>query len=169
MLGRENLRRFTRPERGPLPCARPARRRQTSICRRAGLDDQRRGYQSPRGQKQEAPPPVPLPGGASSRSRPGANRVVVSEAINASSRTADNKGMTDTMVYMLSNETTGLESTHDSLNAALDAVNDNVANGDRWIVQESGQSRPLRFHWVAEGRGHSRVDDDRPRRDRRTR
>jgi hypothetical protein len=99
----------------------------------------------------------------------GANRVVVLEVINDFSHTADKKRMTETMVYMLSNETTGRDSTHDSLNAALDAVNDNVATGDSWIVQESAQSRPLRFHWVAEGRGHSRIDDDRPRRDRRAR
>jgi hypothetical protein len=74
--------------------------------------------------------------------------------------------MTDTMVYMLHNETTGVDTSHDSLNAALDAVNDNIANDDLWIVHESSQRRPFRFHWVAEGRGHERIDEDTPRSDR---
>jgi hypothetical protein len=70
--------------------------------------------------------------------------------------------MTDTLVYMLSNETTGRDSTYDSLNAALDAVNVDVANGDLWVVHESRRARPQAQRWVAQGRGHSRIDDDMP-------
>jgi hypothetical protein len=94
--------------------------------------------------------------------------VVRIDAIERGHQGADIKVMIDTMVYMLRNETTGFDSTHDSLNEALDAVNDNVANGDMWIVQQSRQTRPLRFHWVAEGRGHARFDQDVPPLNRRT-
>ena len=75
--------------------------------------------------------------------------------------------MTGTLVYMLSNETTGLNSTHDTLHDALDAVSDNVGNGDKWIVEESAIGRPRIVRWVAEGRGRTRTDDDMPMCDRR--
>jgi hypothetical protein len=75
--------------------------------------------------------------------------------------------MTDTFVYMLSNESTGLNSTHETLNDALNAVKHNVGNRDTWIVQESARGRPQILRWVAEGRGHARADDDVPMRDRR--
>ena len=75
--------------------------------------------------------------------------------------------MTDTLVYTLSNETTGLDSKHDSLNAALDAVNDRVRNSDIWVIREASGGRPQIPRWVAAGRGRARIDDDMPARDRR--
>ncbi|HUP71677.1 MAG TPA: hypothetical protein VM282_01395 [Acidimicrobiales bacterium] len=73
--------------------------------------------------------------------------------------------MSDTLIYVLTNETTGIVSRHESLNAALDAVNDEIANRDEWVIDLWAHGRPLR--WVAEGCGHSRADDDMPTRDRR--
>jgi hypothetical protein len=70
--------------------------------------------------------------------------------------------MSDTLVYTLSNETTGVDSEHDSLNQAFDAVNRSVANGDEWVVAESTRGRPRSFRWVAEGRGHVRSQEDTP-------
>ena len=67
------------------------------------------------------------------------------DAIERGHQGADIKVMIDTMVYMLRNETTGFDSTHDSLNEAIDAVNDNVANGDMWIVQQSRQTRSIQY------------------------
>ena len=73
--------------------------------------------------------------------------------------------MSDTLTYMLTNETTGIVSRHESLNSALDAVNDEVAKRDEWVIELWSRGRPLR--WVAEGRGHARTDDDIPTRARR--
>ena len=86
---------------GRDPSVKGARCRQPSICRREGLDGWRRGYQNPRGQKRRSPAPGPPPRRGFFRSRAGANRVVVREAITRALRTADSEGMTDTMVYML--------------------------------------------------------------------
>ena len=74
-------------------------------------------------------------------------------------------GMPDTLIYVLTNETSGIVSRHESLNLALDAVNNEVANRDEWVIEFWAHGRPLR--WVAEGRGHSRADDDMPTRARR--
>ena len=68
--------------------------------------------------------------------------------------------MHDTLVYVLTNETTGIASSHDSLNGALDAVIDKVGNCDEWVIELWSRGRPLR--WVAEGRGHTRAEDDVP-------
>jgi hypothetical protein len=73
--------------------------------------------------------------------------------------------MPDTLIYVLTNETTGIVSRHASLNFALDAVNDEVGNRDEWVIELWARGRPLR--WVAEGRGHTRTDDDTPTRARR--
>jgi hypothetical protein len=73
--------------------------------------------------------------------------------------------MSDTSIYVLTNETTGLASRHESLNGALDAVNDGIGSRDEWMIELWAHGRPLR--WVAEGRGHSRNDDDIPTRVRR--
>ena len=73
--------------------------------------------------------------------------------------------MSDTLIYVLTNETTGMVSKHESLNAALDAVNDEIAHREEWVIDLWAHGRPLR--WVAEGRGHTRADDDMPTRVRR--
>jgi hypothetical protein len=73
--------------------------------------------------------------------------------------------MPDTVIYVLTNETSGLVSRHESLNSALDAVNVEIGNRDEWVIELWSRGRPLR--WVAEGRGHTRVDDDLPTRARR--
>ena len=73
--------------------------------------------------------------------------------------------MSDSFIYVLTNETTGITSRHESLNAALDAVNHEIANRDEWVIDLWAHGRPLR--WVAEGRGHARADDDMPTRARR--
>ena len=73
--------------------------------------------------------------------------------------------MSDTFIYVLTNETTGMVSKHESLNAALDAVNDEIAHREEWVIDLWAHGKPLR--WVAEGRGHTRVDDDMPTRARR--
>jgi hypothetical protein len=74
--------------------------------------------------------------------------------------------MSDALIYVLTNESAGNVSRHDSLNGALDAVNDEIGNCDEWVIELWSHGRPLR--WVAEGRGHSRIDDDMPTRIRRT-
>jgi hypothetical protein len=73
--------------------------------------------------------------------------------------------MSDTLTYVLTNETTGIVSRHESLNAALDAVNLEIGNREEWMIELWSHGRPLR--WVAEGRGRSRADDDMPTRVRR--
>jgi len=73
--------------------------------------------------------------------------------------------MPDTLIYVLTNETTGIASSHESLNAALDAVNDEIGHREEWVIELWSHGRPLR--WVAEGRGHTRADDDIPTRARR--
>ncbi|MEO5841578.1 MAG: hypothetical protein ABIQ73_04355 [Acidimicrobiales bacterium] len=73
--------------------------------------------------------------------------------------------MSDTSSYMLTNETTGLASRHESLNGALDAVIGEIGHFDEWVIELWAHGRPLR--WVAEGRGHARIDDDIPTRARR--
>ena len=73
--------------------------------------------------------------------------------------------MSETLTYVLTNETTGAVSRHESLNAALDAVNDEIGSREDWMIELWTHGRPLR--WVAEGRGHSRADDDVPTRARR--
>ncbi|TML12876.1 MAG: hypothetical protein E6G39_11020 [Actinobacteria bacterium] len=75
--------------------------------------------------------------------------------------------MPATLMYVLTNETTGVDRRYDSLNGALDAVNDNVGNSDIWVVQESTRGRPEVLRWVAEGRGHARTYHDMPTLDRR--
>ena len=75
--------------------------------------------------------------------------------------------MSDTLVYTLSNETTGVDSEYDSLNLALDAINYSVGNHDMWVVEECTRGRPQAVRWVAEGRGHIRSQEDTPTRDRR--
>ena len=44
------------------------------------------------------------------------------------------------------------------LDSALDAVNEEVANREEWVIELWSHGRPLR--WVAEGLGHTRADDD---------
>ena len=73
--------------------------------------------------------------------------------------------MSDTLTYVLNNETTGAISRHESLNAALDAVNDEIGHREDWMIELWTHGRPLR--WVAEGRGRCRADDDVPTRARR--
>ena len=73
--------------------------------------------------------------------------------------------MQDTLLYVLTNETTGIASSHESLNGALDAINEEIGHGDEWVIEFWAHGRPLR--WVAEGRGHKRTDDDIPTRARR--
>ena len=73
--------------------------------------------------------------------------------------------MSDTLMYVLTNGTTGHASRHESLNAALDAVNDEIGNCQEWMIELWMHGRPLR--WVAEGRGHARSDEDMPTRARR--
>ncbi|MEO8697552.1 MAG: hypothetical protein ABI658_28890 [Acidimicrobiales bacterium] len=73
--------------------------------------------------------------------------------------------MIDASTYVLTNETTGLTTSHESLNRALDAVIDEIGCGDDWMIELWAHGRPLR--WVAEGRGHARNDDDTPTRPRR--
>jgi hypothetical protein len=73
--------------------------------------------------------------------------------------------MSDTMIYVLTNEATGATSRHESLNRALDAVIDEIGRCDDWMIELWAHGRPLR--WVAEGRGHARNDDDIPTRTRR--
>ena len=75
------------------------------------------------------------------------------------------EGMPDTLIYVLTNETRGIVSRHESLNSALDAVNEEVANREEWVIELWSHGRPLR--WVAEGLGHTRADDDIPTRARR--
>ena len=73
--------------------------------------------------------------------------------------------MSDTLTYVLTNESTGAVSRHESLNAALDAVNIEIGHREDWMIELWAHGRPLR--WVAEGRGHARADDDVPTRARR--
>jgi hypothetical protein len=75
--------------------------------------------------------------------------------------------MPATLVYMLRNKTNGIDTSHDSLNSALDAINDNVGNSDVWIVEESPQGQPTMRRFVCGGRGHTRAYDGTPPRDRR--
>ena len=46
--------------------------------------------------------------------------------------------MSDTFIYVLTNETTGMVSKHESLNAALDAVNDEIAHREEWVIDLTG-------------------------------
>ena len=68
--------------------------------------------------------------------------------------------MRDSLVYVLTNGTTGIVSRHDSLNGALDAVIDEIGPRDEWVIELWAHGRPLR--WVAEGRGRARADEDAP-------
>jgi hypothetical protein len=64
--------------------------------------------------------------------------------------------MTDNTFYILCNDTTGSDSKHETLEAALDAVNEKIGPCDEWFVHEL--TRGSIAHWITGGNGHN----DRP-------
>ena len=65
----------------------------------------------------------------------------------------DDIGMTNTTFYILCNAAAGLASTHETLEAALDAVNEKVGQNDDWVVHELNSQR-FGVIRVKEGHGH---------------
>ena len=58
----------------------------------------------------------------------------------------------DTSLYVLHNEATARDFHHETLDAALEALNYEVGYFDRWVLLELDRVGPCRR--VAEGRGH---------------